>query len=285
MTRTFLAVVFSLTCSVGALQAQESRDGLEEPIYRVGANRSEPQAPPHVLDPALDYARRGLSNIHTNITDYTATLVKRERLNGELSEQEFMFIKVRNRKVEGGRVVQPLSIYLKFIRPSAGAGREVIWVEGQNEGKLLGHEAPGLRNLITVKLDPTGYLAMMGNRYPISEAGIENLIVKLIEKGERDRQRGECDVQFYKGAKINDRTCTLLQVTHPHRRDYFDFHIAQIFIDDQLQVPVRYAAYSWPTPGGKPQLEEEYTYMNLKVNVGLTDRDFATDHPDYKFPY
>jgi len=241
-------------------------------------------APPHPLDAALQYANRGLTTIQSQVSDYTATMVKRERINGELKEQEFMFIKVRNRKTENGRVTQPFAIYIKFLRPRGSAGREVIWVEGQNDGKLVAHEVPGLRNLITLKLPPKGYLAMLGNRYPITDAGIENLIVKLIEKGTRDKAHGECDVQFYKGAKINDRVCTLLQVTHPVARDYFDFHIAQIFIDDALQIPIRYAAYSWPTPGGKPQLEEEYTYMNLQVNVGLTDQDFNPENPEYKYP-
>lgn len=68
--------------------------------------------------------------------------------------------------------------------------------------------------------------------------------------------------------------CTVLTVTHPVARPYFDFHIAQIFIDDELNVPIRYCAYSWPTsPGGEPVLLEEYTYQNLKTNIGLTDAD------------
>ena len=91
-------------------------------------------------------------------------------------------------------------------------------------------------------------------------------------------------MEFRENAKINDRRCTLLQVKHPHPRDYFDFHIAQIFIDEELNVPIRYAAYSWPTrPNGAPELIEAYTYLNLKLNVGLTDRDFDHTNPDYSF--
>ncbi len=53
-------------------------------------------------------------------------------------------------------------------------------------------------------------------------------------------------MEFRENAKINGIKCTLLQVTHPYPRDYFDFHIAQIFIDDEKNVPIRYAAYRWP---------------------------------------
>ncbi len=59
---------------------------------------------------------------------------------------------------------------------------------------------------------------------------------------------------------------------------------ARIFVDDQLNVPVRYEAYEWPRqPGGKPELIEEYTYLNLKLNNGFTDADFDTHNKDYHF--
>lgn len=34
----------------------------------------------------------------------------------------------------------------------------------------------------------------------------------------------------------------------------------------------------------KPVLEEEYTYMDVKLNVGLTDEDFDPDNKTYQFP-
>lgn len=290
--RTFLGAAFCAgSLGLGALCAAQEprpRDQLKEPVFRVGKTggaADQKQEQQHPLDPALKIAYEGLESIRKNIRDYTATLVKRERINGTLTDQEFIFAKIRNRKIENDAVVVPLGIYMKFLKPKNIEGREVIWVEGKNNGKLVAHEVPGLRNVIRARLDPNGFMAMKGNRYPITEAGTENLIVRLIEKGERDRKRDECEVQFFKGAKINGRVCTLLQVSHPVKREYFDFHVAQIFIDDELNVPLRYAAYVWPTtPGGKPVLEEEYTYMDMKVNVGLTDDDFNPDNPGYKFP-
>ena len=49
--------------------------------------------------------------------------------------------------------------------------------------------------------------------------------------------------------------------------------------DDELQIPIRYESYDWPQKeGGQPVLLEEYTYTDLKVNVGLTDKDFDPDN-------
>ena len=61
----------------------------------------------------------------------------------------------------------------------------------------------------TVPLQPTGTMAMSGQRYPITEIGILNLTKRLIEVGEQDKNFGECEVKFYKGAKINNRVLHL----------------------------------------------------------------------------
>ena len=63
------------------------------------------------------------------------------------------------------------------------------------------------------------------------------------------------------------------------------YHIAHIYIDDEIGVPIRYSSWGWPkTAGGKPILLEEYTYVNIKVNVGLKDKDFDHNNPEYAFP-
>ncbi len=288
--RKFLSVSTMLGGSAvlsTSLMAQSPQNGnTTEPVYRISKNESSrPDAGAHPLDPALQIAYACLQHVRASIDDYTAIMIKRERIGNTLGDYEFMGIKVRNRKHENGLLKIPFSVYLTFLKPASVKGREVIYVENENNGNIIAHEG-GMRGrfLPTVSLDPKGMMAMRGQRYPITDMGIENLVVKLIEKGERDRQRGECDVEFLKGAKVGGRQCTVLSVSHPVERPYFDFHLAQIFIDDELKVPVRYCAYTWPkSPGGEPQLLEEYTYQNIKINVGLTDLDFDQNNPKYKF--
>ncbi len=227
--------------------------GTTEPVYRISKNDTSRVEPgnAHPLDPALQIARDSLRHIRENIVDYTAIMIKKERIGNTLGDYEYMAAKVRNRKVVDGQIKQPFSVYLAFLKPATVKGREVIYVENRNNGNIVAHEG-GMRGrfLPTMELDPTGMLAMQGQRYPITDLGIENLVIKLIEKGERDRRQDECNVEFRRGAKVGGRQCTVLIVTHPVPRPYFDFHIAEIFIDDELQIPVRYAAYSWPTSEG-----------------------------------
>ena len=288
--RLFLGSMAATGVSLAGAALAEER--LKEPVFRVSKNETiQPagvaQVEGHPLDPALQLAQDTLDYIRSEIVDFTATIVKRERFKGTLGNFEYMAAKIRNHKEQDGVVTQPLSVYLNFLKPDNIKGREVIWVEGQNNGKLRAHEGGLLgRTLPSVWLDPHGALAMRGQLHPINEIGIENLVVKLIERGEQEKQYGECQVEFIKGTSINKVPCTLLKVSHPIQRDHFEFYEAHIFIDDKTKVPLRYAAYHWPTTPGDPktmQVLEEYTYLDMKLNVGLTDADFDSENPNYGF--
>jgi hypothetical protein len=286
-----------------------SRDQLREPVYRTAENNAtngprnevapnaagrpaaspaaspaaanpavQQQAAPagHPLEPVLKLAYDGLAHMDKDIADYSCTIVKRERIDGKLGEYQYMAAKVRNK---------PFSVYMYFIGPDSVKGREAIYVAGANDGKLIGHDSGFKGRLLKrVYLDPTSNLAMSGQRYPITKIGLRNLTTELIEVGEHDKKYGECEVKFFKGAKVQDRTCTCVQVVHPTPRKNFRFHLARVYIDDELQIPIRYESYDWPQKeGDKPVLLEEYTYMKLKLNVGLKDADFDPDNPNYNF--
>jgi len=228
----------------------------------------------HPLMPVLRWGQKSLK-IAEQVKDYSATMVKRERIDGKIGDPEYMFIKVRHK---------PLSVYLYFLKPDHLKGQEVLWIKGQNNGKMWGH-AQGIRKVFgTVPLDPTGPIAMKGNRYPITEIGLLNLVRRLIEEGEKDTHYGECEVKYFQGAKINGRLCTCIQVVHPVPRRNFQFHLARIFVDDEYNLPVRFEAYDWPTQkGDQPELIEEYTYVNIKLNQNFTDADFDLRNPAYGF--
>jgi hypothetical protein len=282
-----LGVVTAAITAAGQAPQEPGRQ-LQEPVYRISKAHSDQSAKlqTHPLDPAIALAKDGLKTIQQSVRDYTCVMVKRERIDGELGDYEYMYAKVRSEQRVNDKVAVPFSVYLYFLKPEGVKGREVIYVRDHNDDKLIAHEPSSslLGKFGSVWLRPDGMMAMKGNRYPITEIGMENLVVRLLETGERDRQRGEVQVQFRKGAKINGRVCTMLEVIHPVERPHFDFHKAQIFIDDELNIPIRYAAWTWPVrEGGEPVLEEEYTYLQVKLNQGLTDKDFDPENGDYKF--
>jgi hypothetical protein len=279
----FLAAAI-LVVTTSTADAQFANAAMTGPAAGGAENPAAPQAAEpqaanqeHPLEPALKMARQTKQVIDTTLKDYSATVVKHERIDGKLSEPEYALIKVRQ---------QPFSAYMYFLSPKNLEGQECMYVDGANNGNMFAHAPPGtLRGRFgTVSLAPNSAMAMKDQRYPITEIGIANLTKRLIEVGEHDKQYGECDVKFFQGAKVNGRVCTMIQVTHPVARRNFLFNVARIYVDDQLQLPIRYEAYEWPDKAGDPPvLLEEYTYMNLQINQDFTDADFDVHNPNYHF--
>ena len=302
---TRLAVCFILTTVVAGIAAywiwnrianeSVTKPALILPETKSGESNSdkenEDQSDVHALDPVLDFARTALRNHIENHNDYTAVLVKRELVGGRLVPESKMAMKLKyGPPVSLDRSERSVSVYLKSLAPKSQAGREVIWVQGRNDNKLTAHEA-GLLGFISVDLMPESRLAMAGNRYPITEVGLEKLLGKLIERGERDRKLGPAIVRTTENISLGDRNCRLIEIVHEtktvlveDRTVEFEFHLAQIFIDLDLLLPLKYASFSWPkSEGGALELLEEYTYMDLKLNVGLGEKDFDTKNPAYRF--
>ncbi|MCA9230099.1 MAG: DUF1571 domain-containing protein [Planctomycetales bacterium] len=264
-----------------------------QPIYRVALEESAEKTPQlasriavaapaqtfdltqrpgeHPLMPALRMAKDVLQDFDANVADYSAILRKQERIGGELGEEEIAYVKVRNK---------PFAVHMYFLRPHKG--RECLYNDGPGgaKGVLVARDCGWKRRIGAIELDPEGTLAMKGQKYPIMKLGLRNLTTELIDVANNDVNFGECEVVVSQN-KINDRPVTQLVVTHPTPRRNFRFHKAEVFIDNELRVPIRYAAYMWPErPGSTPPLEEAYTYLNLKINNGFTDADFSKDNPE-----
>jgi len=209
-----------------------------------------------------------------HVRDYTCTFVKRERIEGRLTAPHIIEMKART---------SPNSLYFKFQQPNRG--REAIFVQGRYNGRIVAHDV-GLGKLLagTMHLDPQGSMAMEENRHPVTEAGIGTLIDTVARHWARELSPAESVLNFDPAARVGNRPCTVVESIHPRHRPDFLFHKVKLYIDPQLGLPVRFEAYDWPRhPGAAPDLIEEYTYIDMKVNVGLRDHDFDPANRQYSF--
>ena len=228
----------------------------------------------HPLAPLIRWGKAGVEALR-RVEGYSCRLAKRERIGGKLGNYQWMSLKLRH---------SPFSVYGAFTNKQERPWQEVAYVEHRDGGKMFVH-SDEYRLMGTVSMFPDSDRAMRDNRYPLTEAGILKLIERLVEHAENDSKFDDCEVKIYKDAKIEGRPCLYLRVTHQKRRPEFTFHMARIFIDNELNVPIRYEAYTWPDePNGKPLLMEEYTYLDFQFNMRLTDRDFDINNPEYFFP-
>ncbi len=206
---------FLLGLVAGGLIAMNYRGGSSrtsaEPEL-IGATGQSGRAAESSMDEVLQIAREALVHMYQNVDDYTATLVQQETTGGKLGEAHQMSMKVHCRHRGASRdESEPFRVYLRFERPASVAGREVIYAEDMYDGKLVVHEA-GLLGLLTVHLDPTGMVAMRGQRYPIYEIGLTNLVKKLIEKGEEDRTNPNVSVTITRDWELDGQRCDLIEV-------------------------------------------------------------------------
>ncbi len=286
---TLLVILTSMVAAGSLAQAQQENQ-LVEPIFRVSNEENVDQTPKlaariataapvapfdltqrpgeHPLMPSLRMAQTALQNIDANITDYSAILRKQERIDGVLMDEEIAYIKIRH---------NPYAVYMFFLKPHKG--RECLYPNV--DGKLVAMDCGWKRRFGKLPLDPNGALAMKGQKYPIVKLGVRELTNELVTVASQDVNFGECEVKTFQN-KLNGRPVTQIVVTHPTERSNFRYHRAELFIDNELRIPIRYAAYAWPTVAGeKPPLEESYTYLNIKINNGFTDLDFSADNPAY----
>jgi hypothetical protein len=235
-------------------------------------SQSQEPVEEHPLKPAIRLAQEGL-NALAEVQDYTASIARKEMVGNELIV-ETMQMKFRE---------EPFSVYLLF--GGANAGREVLYIDGRNDNKLMAHEGSGLASFVgTISLAPDSPQVLKQSRHMITEIGLRNMIGAIITRWEEESKYGECDVKYYHDAKLNDRECLAIECTHPRPRRQFKFHISRLYLDKETKIGVRVENYGFPPqPGAKPLVIEEYTYSNLKTNVGLTEVDFDRNNPRYKF--
>ncbi|MEZ6039022.1 MAG: DUF1571 domain-containing protein [Planctomycetaceae bacterium] len=239
--------------------------------FSAGLVQAADAAAEHPLTKPVELAKECLSRAKA-MSAYEATFTKREIVGKSLIAQQ-MRMKVRH---------EPFSVYMYFENPSEG--REVIYVEGRNNNNLLVHET-GLAGLIgTLELSPTGSQVMAENRYPITKAGIANMVEAVVNQWEEEKKYGETEVKYFKDAKVAEFTCRVIEGSHPQPRRQFPFHVTRLWIDEESGLAVRVQQLGFPTsPGSKPPIIEDYIFSRIKPDVRLTDRDFDTRNPSYRF--
>jgi hypothetical protein len=236
-------------------------------------------APAHPLLSVLDYARKEQAYLRQTVRDFSCRLVKRERIDDILQDYQYINMWVREEARSGNRRVTPLSIYLEFLAPKNVSGRRVLFVDGQNDGKLLVRNGGKHFDYVVAKIDPYGDSAKDESLVPVTQSGFNQILARMIQILEQhatvDPSGEYTQVKRISGAKLNQRPCQVIRITHAEKQPGLEFHIANVYVDDELHAPVRVDYSEWPTRTGEtPPLLAEYTYTDLKMNVGLNDQSF-----------
>jgi hypothetical protein len=218
------------------------------------------------LDSAISFMYEAKRN-YTAVKDYTCTLMTRENIRGELKEESIIQMKFRP---------QPYSVYMRWLSPSSQRGQEVAYIHGKNGNKMRVQSKGILKIAGFVSIDVNDPRVMEHSRHTIVEAGIGHLIETTIKTWTEEKRIGrtDCKIAEY---DYNNRRCYRIENTRAERRPEYYCHRSVIYLDKESKLPIRNECYDWPRPGGPPQgeLMEMYSFVDLRFNVGLSDRDFT----------
>lgn len=202
------------------------------------------------------------------IEDYTAVVHKEERFGaGPLRPKETIFVKFR----------KPNQIYMKWIE-EPNKGMELIYPV---KGNKLVVEPGGLLDLVTPRLylNPTDKLALRDNRHPVSEAGIGFLIEQYARDFSRAAGKNEARVIFENPSQIAGRPAHRVETVLPSSPDsgYYCYR-SVVYFDAETKLPLQAEFYDWDN-----KIFERYSFTQVQINAGLTDKDFDENNPQYDF--
>jgi outer membrane lipoprotein-sorting protein len=236
--------LLALLPGLAPAQAAKKADPLDEPLRLIARAQAA-------------YAR---------VKDYSCTMIKRERLEGELTPNVVITLLVRK---------EPFSVSMVWQEPKEVEGQEVVYVTGKYDGKMRVKLGGLLGSIGFLSLPVDDPRTRRESKHKVTDAGIGNLIERCA-KGwavEKKLKKTQVRVGTFTFAK---RKCTRVELTHPSREGgKFKHYRNVLYFDKQTGLPIRVENYNWPeNQGDRPPLAEVFSYVNLRLNANLPNDVF-----------
>ena len=100
---------------------------------------------------------------------YSCQLDMHEMVDGRIRDPENVEMKVHE---------DPFRVYMRWRK----TGQEALFCAGQHDGRMLVHPSKGLAAMRRLwKVAPDSRLALKSSRYPITDSGLRNLTMRVVE--------------------------------------------------------------------------------------------------------
>ena len=263
---------FTTTGSRGILEPAITADGDEKEVKEADSLYN--------LQKKLAVLNHGRS-ILLAVDGYTGIFRKQELVDGVLLEEQTIELKCRHR---------PFSVYLNWL--TGDTGREVIYIEGQNNGKMIAHDGGWKARIPALTLPTDCMLAMRDARYPVTTAGLVGLIDIMRSVHEQDLLKSNlasCEIDEHR--QFDGRPCTMYTTRYKSRSESTDYRKSITLIDHEWKVPVHTEHFGWLSNDSSLDekkldeftLIESYSFTSLDFHCQLTDHDFDRKNPEYRF--
>jgi hypothetical protein len=195
----------------------------------------------------------------TTVRDYTGIFHKQERIGRKLGKPQLISFKFKEK---------PYSLFMRWKKNPLG-GDKLLYVEGQNKNKMIVHPI-GLASIFrSVKVDPNSKKALSSSLRPCHRFGFHRTMTTTLKIYELAKKNGDLQTRFLGLTTIDKRKCVKLERTLPRKKQYRYGRLTMEF-DLEYLLPVSVTCYDW-----QDKLVARYVFTNLKLNVGLTDKQFT----------
>jgi hypothetical protein len=205
--------------------------------------------------------KRAIAKYEENITDYTGTFHKQERIEGKLHDKQVIAFKFKE---------TPYSLLMTW-KENPGRADKLLYVKGQYDGKMIIHPTGIMRWKKSLRRDPMGKDVMEENLNPCTEFGLGNAMKRILRDYQLAKDNGDLKAAYLGEKVIDSRPCALIERIFPEKKMYRYKRLVTA-IDREHLVPVHMEATMW-----NGDLHSRYIFEDLRFNLGLEDKSFTPE--------
>ncbi|MFN4260684.1 MAG: DUF1571 domain-containing protein [Gemmataceae bacterium] len=213
----------------------------------------------------LAFVAQALRRYQREVHGYSLTFHKREFRHGKLQPLEIIHVHFRE---------QPYSVYFHWQQGTQLADR-VLYVEGENHGKLLAHPQSAVARLVVgsvVAKDPDSPEAQQSGRYTIKDFGLQKGALRTLNSWKYDRETHGLTVRYLgiqRLQEVGDRPCFVFRgdFQNPVRDD---ITVATIYFDVETWLQIGTVLQR-----RDGQLVGAYYFRDIRLNPDFDDQQFT----------
>lgn len=206
----------------------------------------------------LQYARE---HYRKRVQDYSATLVKQERINNTLKPVETVDIIFKER---------PFSVVMSWQK-NPGKVDKLLYAEGRYDNKMIVHPTGLLSWLKSARRNPRSKEVRQSSLRTCDQFGFYRSMNSLLQIYTLAQEQGDLRIGYVGKTMVDKRPCIAMERLLPAKKKYPYARLVMEF-DVEYLVPTAITSYDW-----QGRLVGRYVYKNLRFNIGLTQDMFTTE--------
>ncbi len=255
-----LPLCLLLACSPAATDSSEPTEDVATPKeWKQPDNATMEQLA--AKDP-IEFLENCVRRCNRDVHAYRLKFRKHERINGKLNGTELIDVCFRDK---------PHSVLFRWIE-GANKAAAALYVEGENDDKLL-VQPYGFRRLAgIVKRDPEGDDAKKSGRYSLKQFGLKNATLRVIASWKAAKAADALHVEFLGEEKVKeagDRVCWVLKRSKYKKPERDGVVETTVYIDKENWLQVGSIVRG---EGGK--LIGEYYFRDIELNPKFDEEQF-----------